>query len=309
MKAQWLSKHFGWKAGAGAALLTATAATAATYAILPYQIDEIVKSAPEAAPTYTQKKIPVAPKLVKPKSASLFVHIDSSPAAGYEIYSDVFCKEYADQCGGQGRASAVLYNNDTLGLLTSVNAGVNKSVEYKTDKELFGVTGKFAIPGSRDGGPLQGDCEDHALLKREILSGHGVPRETMMIALVSIVETQADHAVLIVRTTGGDYVLDNRHDDIQRVKDVIDNKEYKFLFMSRPENDRILSSVLDVDDTNDTAALNTYGVWPSAIKGDVPTAEDVQQALAPKPASPRPEQIMVAQAPPVATEAAPVPTL
>lgn len=294
MKAGWLSKHFGAEAGVVAGLLAATAATAATIYI-PYHTKEIVAQAPEVKAANKPKPAPAKPAPPKPQSASLFLHISDRPVLGYEIYAEGFCKEFADQCGGQGSASAIMYRPETLALLRAVNEGVNQAVEYKSDRELFGVTGKYVLPVTGSNGILQGDCEDHALLKRKILAERGVPRETMMIALLRVNKSGNDHAVLIVRTTGGDYALDNRHDDIKRVKDLIDSKEYTFLFLSRPENDRALGGVVYTDDRDDTANLNRNGVRPAAVRGAIPTVEDIRLALMP-PNTQDAQRILVAEA-------------
>ena len=53
-----------------------------------------------------------------------------------------------------------------------------------------------------------GDCKDYALLKRRMLMGLGLPREALLLTVVWTKKNQG-HAVLIVRTDNGDFVLDN----------------------------------------------------------------------------------------------------
>jgi len=59
----------------------------------------------------------------------------------------------------------------------------------------------------------EGDCEDYALAKFKDLRDAGVPLEALRLACV-FTETSGYHAVLVVTTENGDWVLDNRFDDI-----------------------------------------------------------------------------------------------
>lgn len=60
-----------------------------------------------------------------------------------------------------------------------------------------------------------GDCEDFALTKRRALIAQGVPASALSMATALTREGEG-HAVLVVRTDGGDYVLDNRTDRLVR---------------------------------------------------------------------------------------------
>ena len=55
-----------------------------------------------------------------------------------------------------------------------------------------------------------GDCEDFVLAKRKALVSAGVPRRALRIAVGRLPSGEA-HAVLIVATDQGDYVLNNLH--------------------------------------------------------------------------------------------------
>ena len=292
MKAGWLSKYFGINAGAIGALFAATAATAATvYAVLPYNAEDIVQSAPEVPPTYKPKSVPKAPAPVAEVAPNLFVHISPTDRAPFFDYMN-FCKEYAGKCGSQGNMTAVLLNDDTLKLLSSVNVGVNKAVHFKADEELYG-TGKFAIPVSRNGEPPEGDCDDYTLIKMDVLRRHGIPQETMMMGLVSEKhDPNFTHAILIVRTTGGDYVLDNRHEEVKLARDT----EYKFWFAAELGENPVISKVVHADDKRETALLNLSGLRVFHVAGDkIPSAEDVHLALVPP--VPGEEIIVLAQTP------------
>jgi len=88
--------------------------------------------------------------------------------------------------------------------IVSVNQRVNSSIKAVTDADHWGVVDIWGFPD--DG---RGDCEDFQLLKRRILAESGLPRRAMRMTVV-IDELGEGHAVLVVRTNRGDYVLDNK---------------------------------------------------------------------------------------------------
>jgi predicted transglutaminase-like cysteine proteinase len=88
--------------------------------------------------------------------------------------------------------------------IVSVNQRVNSTVKAVTDADHFGVVDTWGFPD--DG---KGDCEDFQLLKRRILAEGGLPRRAMRMTVV-IDELGEGHAVLVIRTNQGDYVLDNK---------------------------------------------------------------------------------------------------
>ena len=58
-----------------------------------------------------------------------------------------------------------------------------------------------------------GDCEDYQLLKRKLLVKAGLPRRALRMTVV--VDQQGEgHAVLMVRTDRGDFILDNKQNSI-----------------------------------------------------------------------------------------------
>jgi len=88
--------------------------------------------------------------------------------------------------------------------IVSVNQRVNSTIKAVTDADHWGVVDIWSFPD--DG---RGDCEDFQLLKRRILAESGLPRRAMRMTVV-IDELGEGHAVLVVRTNRGDYVLDNK---------------------------------------------------------------------------------------------------
>lgn len=93
-------------------------------------------------------------------------------------------------------------------MILAVNSRVNREIEAVTDEEHWGVVDRWDLP--EDG---KGDCEDFALLKRKRLAEAGVPRRAMPMTVV-IDEENAGHAVLMIRTDRGDFILDNKRNAV-----------------------------------------------------------------------------------------------
>ena len=92
--------------------------------------------------------------------------------------------------------------------IVSVNRRVNASVKPVTDQDHWGVADRWDF--AEDG---MGDCEDFQVLKRRILAEAGLPRRAMRMTVV-IDEKGEGHAVLMVRTDRGDFILDNKTDTV-----------------------------------------------------------------------------------------------
>ncbi len=97
-------------------------------------------------------------------------------------------------------------------LLYQINTYVNGKVAPVSDQDLYGEPEHWAYPTDA------GDCEDYLLLKKRYLEGLGFPPEALLITVV-LDEKKDGHAVLTVTTDGGDFVLDNRRNEILRWSD------------------------------------------------------------------------------------------
>ena len=86
---------------------------------------------------------------------------------------------------------------------------VNERIRAVSDRDHWGVEDRWNLPD--DGA---GDCEDIQLLKRKILAEeHGVTRRAMRMTVV--IDDQGEgHAVLMLRTTEGELILDNKRSAI-----------------------------------------------------------------------------------------------
>ncbi|HEX8663670.1 MAG TPA: transglutaminase-like cysteine peptidase [Beijerinckiaceae bacterium] len=116
-----------------------------------------------------------------------------------------FCQRQPQECAfDPAEPAAVAINPKTWQTIVSVNRKVNATIQAVTDQEHWGVPDRWDLPS--DG---YGDCEDFQLLKRKQLAEAGLPRRAMRMTVV-IDEKGEGHAVLMVRTDRGDFVLDNK---------------------------------------------------------------------------------------------------
>ena len=139
-----------------------------------------------------------------------------------------FCAENPKECRDRnGRAKRIAMDPDRWNLLYQVNTYVNGKISPVSDMELYGEAERWAYPVDA------GDCEDYLLLKKRYLQGLGFSPEALLITVV-LDENQQGHAILTVVTDKGDYILDNRSNDITRWKD----KHYTFLKRQSQTNPR-----------------------------------------------------------------------
>jgi predicted transglutaminase-like cysteine proteinase len=95
-----------------------------------------------------------------------------------------------------------------LSELDRINRGVNHEIQPATDMEIYGQAEYWTIPTTR------GDCEDYALLKRKRLMARGWPASALLMTVVRD-EKGEGHAVLTARTLQGDFILDNKTDEVK----------------------------------------------------------------------------------------------
>ncbi|MEM1073634.1 MAG: transglutaminase-like cysteine peptidase [Pseudomonadota bacterium] len=122
--------------------------------------------------------------------------------------------------------SAGLTTQQTFSLAKRVNLSVNRQVREIGDLRQYGKEEHWALPTRRGG-----DCEDLVLLKKKMLIERGVPSESLLIATV-LDKRLNSHAVLVLRTKQGDFVLDNLTNRILPWKDT----GYTFLKLQNPRS-------------------------------------------------------------------------
>jgi predicted transglutaminase-like cysteine proteinase len=103
-------------------------------------------------------------------------------------------------------------------LVFQVNTYVNNKIAPVSDQDLYGEAEHWAYPVNA------GDCEDYVLLKKRYLEGLGFAADDLRITVV-LDEAGAGHAVLTLTTASGDFILDNRRNDVLLWSDT----KYKFL--------------------------------------------------------------------------------
>src|SRR5215217_2938247 len=128
------------------------------------------------------------------------------PAKPIEAWTK-FCARYAGECAVDiAEPETIELTAKIWTLITATNRKVNRRIKPTTDQQHWGVVDSWDLPS--DG---KGDCEDYQLLKRKLLVDNGLPRRAMRMAVVIDDEGQG-HAVMMVRTSRGDVILDNKRD-------------------------------------------------------------------------------------------------
>jgi predicted transglutaminase-like cysteine proteinase len=130
--------------------------------------------------------------------------ITSQPIGHYE-----FCLTHKDECNIKS-ANTVAPRVTEFGwnVVRQINSKVNHDIMPMTDMEIFGRDEVWAYPKD------VGDCEDFALLKRKMLIEAGFSPADVLMTVVRKPDGEG-HAVLTVRTSDGDYILDNLDPDVK----------------------------------------------------------------------------------------------
>jgi predicted transglutaminase-like cysteine proteinase len=125
--------------------------------------------------------------------------LTSQPIGHYE-----FCKANPAECSVRSRDTGSEPMSGALwSLLVRVNVDVNGAVRPMNDFDVYGKDEVWAFPDSG-----VGDCEDYVLEKRRRLIQAGLAVSNLLITVVRKPDGEG-HAVLTVRTSAGDFVLDN----------------------------------------------------------------------------------------------------
>jgi predicted transglutaminase-like cysteine proteinase len=116
-----------------------------------------------------------------------------------------FCSEHRNECRSGG-SSKVTMTPNLMAVLKQINSHVNRSIRPVADNsDVWSLN------------PTSGDCEDYVLSKRSALIRAGVSGGSLRIAYTHT-RTGAPHAVLVVRTSEGDYVLDNLNNSVKTLR-------------------------------------------------------------------------------------------
>jgi predicted transglutaminase-like cysteine proteinase len=153
--------------------------------------------------------------VAKTNSANAATFGKSLPPVGYVD----FCARGEEECTATGgKNERLAMSPDNWNMLVQVNTYVNGKIRPQSDSDLYHVAEKWTYPTSA------GDCEDYALLKKRYLQSMGFSAHELLITVL-LDEKGEGHAVLTIVTDNGDFIMDNRRDDILRW----DQTPYKFL--------------------------------------------------------------------------------
>ena len=121
-----------------------------------------------------------------------------------------FCGRGEEECKfADGKVEPLGLTTESWDQIQQVNRYVNARIRPTTDIALYGVADYWTYPVDA------GDCEDYVLLKKRFLSEVGINADELLITVV-LDEKYEGHAVLTIITDKGDYVLDNRRNEILR---------------------------------------------------------------------------------------------
>ena len=138
------------------------------------------------------------PQFAVADSSKLFLvsgQVSAPPSGAVNL-----CQSYPWACSRNAKDDAV--DRQLLQIITDINRLINREIHYISDLTQFKIPEHWALPTSRGG-----DCEDYALLKKQKLVDIGISPQALLIATV-LDKRRKGHAVLVVRTTYGDMVLD-----------------------------------------------------------------------------------------------------
>ena len=104
-----------------------------------------------------------------------------------------------------------------------INSWANAKIRYVEDRQLYGQADYWA-DAKTTLRRRAGDCEDIAIAKMALLAGAGVRREDMYLTIAHDLTRNADHALLVVKSGGRYWLLDNNTD---RVLDASAANDYR----------------------------------------------------------------------------------
>jgi predicted transglutaminase-like cysteine proteinase len=137
---------------------------------------------------------------------------DFLPSVGRAIPTDAwvtFCQKQPQECRiDHSQPQRIALTPGIWARIRNINERVNATILSVTDMDHWGVLDRWDYPD--DG---LGDCEDIQLLKRRLLVQAGLPQRALRMTAV-IDEQGQGHAVLMILTDQGDFILDNKRDAV-----------------------------------------------------------------------------------------------
>jgi predicted transglutaminase-like cysteine proteinase len=140
-----------------------------------------------------------------PQTPSLGQTGPAKPTVGWTR----FCESTPEECAiDASEQETISLTPRAWQTLLRINRQINSMIEPMSDADHWGVEDRWNF--AEDGA---GDCEDYQLLKRKLLVAAGFPRRAMRMTVV-IDEERQGHAVMMVRTNRGDFILDNKRNAV-----------------------------------------------------------------------------------------------
>lgn len=148
--------------------------------------------------------------------------------AGFKDY----CERSPASCGSRhSPEQRISLDEHSWQLLNRVNLEINQNIRPATDQEAFGRIEYWNAPSARN---AYGDCEDYAMAKQLALVSNGFSDAALSIA-TAMEPGKGMHAVLMVRTDRGDFVLDNKTSKIRNWNET----PYKWVSLQSARHDLI----------------------------------------------------------------------
>jgi predicted transglutaminase-like cysteine proteinase len=136
------------------------------------------------------------------------LQVSGRPATSLAGWAE-FCRRFPAECQlDPSEPATIPLTTSAWQTIVTTNRRVNASIKPLTDQQHWGVAERWSLP--TDG---YGDCEDYQLLKRKLLVEAGFPRRALRMTVV-IDEEGEGHAILLVRTDKGEFVLDNKRNAV-----------------------------------------------------------------------------------------------
>jgi len=110
--------------------------------------------------------------------------------------------------------------------VAAINSWVNARIRFVDDRARYGRADHWAS-AAQSLSSRQGDCEDYAIAKMQMLKALGMPDEDLYFVIARDLVRQADHALLVVRLDGKLVALDNETD---RLLDAAQANDYRPVF-------------------------------------------------------------------------------
>ena len=141
---------------------------------------------------------------IRPDAWMITGSVTSQPIGHYE-----FCQRYADECAVRGKAApAPKLTAHGWDVVREINTRANTTIVAMTDQDIYGKEEVWEYPKDA------GDCEDFVLAKRKALIEKGFSASDLLITVVRKPDGEG-HAVLTLRTSEGDFILDNLASDVK----------------------------------------------------------------------------------------------